>query len=127
MKNSATSSILQTAMANATTTLTIPAAGAGLSDILTSLNWAFSAASLNATTLTIQSGTDVLYQQSLPSGSVAGSVPIPQGGFIGQPGQTIVITMTAGGAAITSTLNATYTQQTNGSVIVGVLAERRNG
>jgi hypothetical protein len=115
-----------TGAANATTTLTIPSAGTGLADILNDLNWSFSAASLTAATLQVVSGSDVLYTQPLPVGSLSGTVQLPAGGLIGQPGQTIVVTITAGGAAITSTINATYTQQANGNVTVGVLQERRD-
>lgn len=117
-----------TGAANATTTLTIPAAGASLSDIIQDLNVTFSAASLNATTLTVQSGADILYQTSIASGATSFDLPSALAGILeGLQGQTIVITVTAAGAAITSTVNTTYQAQTStpGAVTVGVLQERR--
>lgn len=116
-----------TGAANAATTLTVPSPGAGLAAILTDLNWSFSAASLNATTLTVTSGGNTLYQTSIPTGALNGSVQLPANGLIGQPGQSIIVTMTAGGAAITSTLNTVSTAQSNPSVTVSVLQERRDG
>lgn len=114
-----------TGASDATTTLTIPSAGAGLADTLTELNYVFSAAITQASTLTVTSGGDTLYETVVPTGATAASIPTP---LTGLQGQTIVITLTAGGTGITSTLNALYTQQTStpGAVTIGVVQERRD-
>lgn len=117
-----------TGAANATTTLTIPNPGLLSGRILTSLNWTFSAASLNATTLTITDGTTT-FTQSIASGALAGSFTIPASGILFALNSPVTITLSAGGAAITSTLMATFQTQSQlvqeQAVTVGVVTERR--
>lgn len=96
-----------TGAANAATTLTIPA-GIGSPNVLTYLSVSFSGTTLTLATLTVTDGTITL-TWTLPIGlSQPFNAQLPTGGLIFATGAAITITVTAIGAALTSTINAGY-------------------